>query len=204
MTKTTEEIIMDAAIKVFTRGGYAAARTSDIAREAGINRALLHYYFRDKQTIFNLIFEGRFKEFFGGLFQVMQSEDSLEEKIRKIINHEIGTLILHPDLPRFIAIEVASRPELLVEYGTKLGLNPRMLIARFEELTRAEIAKGNIRDIDPKQLLINIMSLSIYPFVAQPIIRVMMQMDPVMFQQSMERRKQEVFEFVMNAIKKHA
>ena len=73
--KPTEERILDAAMKVFTRRGFAAARTEEIAKEAGINRTLLHYYYRDKQTIFNLIFETRFKEFFTGLFLIFEADN---------------------------------------------------------------------------------------------------------------------------------
>lgn len=201
--KPTEELILDAAMKVFTRKGFAAARMEEIAKEAGINRALLHYYHRDKQTMFNRIFESRFKEFFKGLFVIFESDNiSLFEKIKRTVDHEISTLIKHPDLARFIITEIAQSPELLIEYGKKLGVNPRMFIEAFEKQVVKEVSEGVIKPIEGKQLLINIMSLCIYPFVARPIIQTMMSVDEANFYQMAEQRKKEVSEFIINAIKK--
>jgi AcrR family transcriptional regulator len=199
--KATETLILDAAMKVFTQRGYDGARTEDIAREAGINRALLHYYFRDKQTMFNLIFETRFKEFFGGIFTIFNSDRLLLEKIRLIIEHEISTFIEHPDLARFIISEVAAKPERLIEQGQKLGINPRAFLESFEQQVKQEVKAGNIKSIEGRQLLMNIMSLCIYPFVAQPIIRTMMQLDRSSFNAMMESRKKEIYQFIMNALK---
>ena len=201
--KPTEELILDAAMKVFTRKGFAAARMEEIAKEAGINRALLHYYHRDKQTMFNRIFESRFKEFFKGLFVIFESDNiSLFEKIKRMVDHEISTLIKHPDLARFIITEIAQSPDLLLEYGKKLGVNPRMFIEAFEKQVVKEVNEGVIKPIDGKQLLINIMSLCIYPFVARPIIQTMMSVDETKFSHMAEQRKKEVSEFIINAIKK--
>lgn len=201
--KPTEELILDAAMKVFTKKGFAAARTEEIAKEAGINRALLHYYYRDKQTMFNLIFETRFKEFFKGLFVIFEADNiSLFEKIRRMVEHEINTLTKHPDLARFIITEIAQQPELLIEYGKKLGVNPRLFIEGFEKQVLKEVSAGTIKPIEGKELLINIMSLCIYPFVAKPIIQTMMTVDETTFYQMTEQRKKEVSEFIISAIKK--
>lgn len=197
----TEKLILDAAMKVFTQRGFDGARTEDIAKEAGINRALLHYYYRDKQTMFNMIFEERFKEFFGGIFKIFGSDNPILEKIRLLIDHEISMLLKHPDLARFIITEVANKPERLIEQGQKLGINPRVFIESFEEQLAAEIKAGTIKPIAARQLLMNIMSLCIYPFVAQPIIRTMMQLDKAAYNDMMEARKKETYDFIMNAIK---
>jgi len=200
---TTEERILDAAMKVFTRKGFAATRTEEIAKEAGINRTLLHYYYRDKQTIFNLIFETRFKEFFKGLFVIFEADNiSLFQKIERMVDHEITTLSKHPHMARFVITEIAHEPNLLVEHGTKLGLNPRVMIAAFEKLVVKEVSEGIIRPIEGRQLLINIMSLCIYPFVASPIIQTMMSLNESEFIQLTEQRKKQVSEFIINAIKK--
>lgn len=201
--KTTEALILDAAMKVFTRKGFAAARTEEIAKEAGINRALLHYYYRDKQTMFNLIFETRFKEFFKGLFVIFEADNiSIFEKIKRMVDHEISTLTKHPDLARFIITEIAHQPELLIEYGKKLGVNPRIFIEGFEKQVEREVSEGLIKPIEGKQLLINIMSLCIYPFVAKPVIQTMMAMDESAYYKMTEQRKEEVSEFIITAIKK--
>ena len=200
--KSTEELILDAAMKVFTRNGFAAARTEEIAKEAGINRALLHYYYRDKQTMFNLIFETRFKEFFKGLFVIFEADNiSLFDKIRRMVDHEINTLIRHPDLARFVITEIAHQPERLLQQGQKMGVNPRLLISSFEALVVKEINEGTIKSIDAKQLLVHIMSLCVYPFVAKSIIQTMMQKDDSDFILMMEQRKNEVSDLIINGIK---
>lgn len=199
-SKKAEELIIDSAMKVFTRRGFAAARMEEIAREAGINRALLHYYFRDKETMFDIIFETRFKEFFSGIATILLSDKTLFEKIREIISHEINVLTIHPDLPRFIITEVASQPERLIHYGQKLGINPRMMLERFNQQVEDAIARNEIHPIESRQLLMNIMSMCIYPFVAKPIIKTMMQMDENSFANLMEKRKKDVYEFIIKAI----
>lgn len=200
--KDTENIILDAAMKVFTRKGFAGARTEDIAKEAGINRALLHYYFRDKQTMFDIIFETRFKEFFAGIGKILNSDQPLFEKIRAMIDHEINTLSQHPDLPRFVITEVASQPERLIQYGQKMGINPRLILSGFTTQVDAEAKAGRIKPIDSRQLLMNIMSLCIYPFIARHVIKTMMQLDESRFADMMEARKKLVYEMVIDSIKK--
>lgn len=199
--QATEELILDAAIKVFTRRGFSATRTEEIAKEAGISRTLLHYYYRDKQTIFNLIFETRFKEFFGGIMSIFQSDEPLLTKIQLLVNHEIDILSRHPDLPRFVIMEIAQQPERLIQYGQKMNVNPRAFIEKFDTQVKEEIARGSIAPIDARQLLMNIMSLCVYPFVSKPIIKTMMQLDENSFQNLMDRRKQDVYEFILKGLK---
>jgi len=198
--KPSEELILNAAVKVFTRKGYAGARMEEIAKEAGINRALLHYYFRDKETMFNIIFETRCKEFFTGLFGAFQSEAPLLEKIKWVIDHEITVLSQQPDLARFVIMEIAQQPDRLIQFGQKLGLNPRAMLGNFQKEIQQNITAGKIRPIDGRQLLMNIISICIYPFVAKPIIKTMMQMDENTFIDLMGKRKKDAYEFIINAI----
>lgn len=198
--KATENVILDAAMKVFTRRGFAGARMEEIAKEAAINRALLHYYFRDKETMFNLIFETRFKEFFSGIARILSSDLPLFEKIRQMISHEIDTLTKHPDIPRFVIMEVANQPERLIQYGQKMGFNPRQLLTNFTQQVDNAIENKEIVSIDSRQLLMNVMSTCIYPFVAKPIIKTMMQMDEHSFASLMESRKKDLYDFIVKAI----
>ncbi len=199
--KATEKVILEAAMKVFTERGFDGARMDDIAKVAGINRALLHYYYRDKQTMFNIIFETRFREFFGGILHIFSSDKDLFDKIRMLIEHEITVFIGHPDLARFIIAEVARQPERLLEQGKKIGINPRVFLKNFEEQVQVEVKLGTIKPIAGRQLLMNIMSLCIYPFVARPIICTLMEIDNKSFDNMMEERKKEVYQFIMNALK---
>lgn len=199
-TKPSEELILNSAMKVFTRRGFAAARMEEIAKEAGINRALLHYYFRDKETMFNLIFETQFKEFFSGIGSILNTNKPLFEKIKEIVTHEIDVLSRHPDLPRFIITEVALQPERLIQYGQKMGINPRQILEIFNKQVEQEVSQGKIIQIEGRQLLMNIMSLCVYPFAAKPIVKTMMQMDEKTFDQMMIDRRDGVYQFIIKAI----
>ena len=199
--KTTEDIILNAATRVFTQKGFSGARTCEIAKEAGINRSLLHYYYRDKQTMFNLIFETRFKELFTGVISILGSEDSLEVKIRKIIEHEISQLILNPDLPMFILSEVAQNPQFFSQLTQKFGINAPKNLLKFENMVKKEVENKTIRKIDGRQLFLHIMSICIYPFLASPVIGLIMKMNETEFCELMEKRKEEAVTFVLNGIK---
>jgi AcrR family transcriptional regulator len=197
---TTEKAILAAARKVFTHKGFAAARMEDIAAEAGINRALLHYYFRSKEKMFDIIFEQRIAEFFTELGAILTSERNLQDKIRAIVDHDIQSISEQPDLPMFIMQELGLNPQRLIAYAEKAGSHPRYMIKILGAQVKQEVAAGRIRNIDPGQLLINIMSLSVYPFIAKPMIKAMQEMDNAGFETMMKKRKKEVADFILSAI----
>jgi TetR/AcrR family transcriptional regulator len=197
----TEKAILDAADKVFTQKGYAAARMEDIAKEAGINRALLHYYFRSKDKMFDMIFDQRVREFFSGLAGIVFSERNLEEKIRAMVEHEITVILAHPYLPIFVLQELNQNPQRLLDHAQKVGVHPSMLLRKFSAQVNEEIKEGKIRNIDASQLLMNIMSMCIYPFIAKPILKTILEMDEKGFANVMEKRKTEVAEFILTSLK---
>ena len=196
----TEESILRAARKVFTGKGYAGARMDDIAKEAGINRALLHYYFRNKAKMFEVVFEERFKEFFSGLMGILQSDLELKEKINAIIDHDITMISKHPDLPLFILQEVNQNPERLKSFIQKLGAKPGSILNEFSNQVKAEVKKGSIKEITGIQLMMNILSLCIYPFIARPMIQFMNGLSDKEFDALMQNRKNEVSEFILKGI----
>ena len=173
----------------------------DIAKEAGMNRALLHYYFRSKEKMFDIIFQQRIREFFGGLAKIIFSEIPLTAKIRSIVEHDITMISQNPDLPLFVMQEIGQRPERLVVHAERAGAKPGELLKFFSKQVNEEIKLGRIRPIEPVQLLINIMSMAIYPFVAKPMIMIMKQIDQKGFDKIMNSRKVEVSEFILQALK---
>src|SRR5580698_8757544 len=103
---STEEKIKEAARKLFTQKGFAATRTRDIAEEAGINLALLNYYFRSKERLFDLVMLENFGQFISGVRALFNDENtSLDQKIEALVNFYIDRLIISPDLPLFIINE---------------------------------------------------------------------------------------------------
>lgn len=197
----TEKAILEAAMKVFTQKGYAAARMDDIAKEANINRALLHYYFRSKDKMFDLIFEQKVKEFFSGLGQILFSDKKLEEVIRAMVKHEITLIGANPYLPIFILQELQQSPERLMSDAQNAGMSPHLVLKRFSVLVKEAIKENKIRQIEPGQLLVNIMSLCIYPVVAKPIIKTVLELDDASFHKMMTKRIESVSEFIMLSLK---
>jgi TetR/AcrR family transcriptional regulator len=198
---STEKAILEAALKVFTEKGFAATRMEHIAKEAKINRALLHYYFRSKDKMFDLIFAQRIGEFLSGIVQQIFSEKPLQQKIEGIVAHEINMLSEHPHLPIFIFQELAQNPNRIVEHAKKVGAHPGELLKRFSSQVNAEVKKGTIRKVEPSHLLMSIMSMAIYPFIAKPIIKAMLQLDDEEFKKLMKKRKEEVSDFIFKSLR---
>ena len=196
-----EKAILEAARKVFTHRGYAGARMDEIAREAGINRALLHYYFRSKEKLFDLVFAQRAREFFLGMVGIINSPGTLEQKIQAIVSHDIDMLRSQPDLPLFIMQELAQHPDRLVRMAAESGGNPNVLMKGFKKTVKEAIDQNQIKAVDGGQLLINIISLCVYPFIAKPMIKAVQEMDDKQFERMIVNRKKDIVEFVMNALK---
>ena len=202
---STEIRILEAAHKVFVKKGYAAARMEDIAKEAGINRALLHYYFRSKDKMFDIIFNQHFGEVLSGLGEMIKTEMSFEQRLKGIIEVYHNKFTSHPDLPLFVIHELAQNPKRLVELIEKLpvgedGSKAKLAVA-FKAIVQKEVNAGRIKPIDGMQLLMNILALIIYPFIAKPIFQFVMQINDNDYKSMLSKRKEGIFEFIMNALK---
>lgn len=197
----TEKRILEAARRVFTTKGYAASRMDDIAKEAGINRALLHYYYRNKDRMFEIIFEEGFRSAFVGLNTILLSKESLRGKIQGIVDMYFTTITSNPELPLFVISELATNPERLTQLVARTEIATQEVIRVFNNQVKAEVKKGTIKNIDGIQLLINILALTIYPFMARPILKTVMQVDDAAFQKLMLKRKKEIADFILDALK---
>ncbi|WP_347838271.1 TetR/AcrR family transcriptional regulator [uncultured Draconibacterium sp.] len=193
----TEEKILKAAQTVFIQKGMDGARMQEIANEAGINKALLHYYFRSKQLLFNAIFKKVFGKILPNIMQMVRSNRPIEDKLGLFIENYIDLLSKNPFLPTFILKEINRDAAFLAKVIKSNGINPTEVFNMLEQ----EMEKGNIRKMDPREILINILSLSIFPIAAKPLMSVMFfenkQKDYDAF---IEQRKTSVKEFVLNSI----
>jgi len=197
--QTTEMRILAAARKVFLQKGMAGARMQDIADEAGINKALLHYYFRSKEKLFEKIFAELSRYFFPKLAMIIESDDPLFKKIEMFVEEYIDQMRQTPYLPIFVLNEVNRQPRAFIK---RMMGNRRLPVRKFLGDVQTEIRKGKIRPVDPAQLLLNIISLCIFPFVGRPIFLFMTNTDSGAFERILEQRKKEVPAFIIQAIKK--
>jgi TetR/AcrR family transcriptional regulator len=197
--ENTEQRILNAAKNVFLKEGMAGARMQDIADEAGINKAMLHYYFRNKEKLFETIFTEVAQHFFPKLMMIFESNESLFRKIEMFATEYIEQMKETPYLPIFILNEINRQPEAFIK---KMMGNNRPPVKKFFSDVEAEAKKGIIKPINPAQLLLNIISLCIFPFVARPMFQMVMNMDKTMFDKMLDQRKKEVPGFIIDSIKK--
>ena len=195
-----EERILDAAKKVFLEKGMAGARMQDIANEAGINKALLHYYYRDKEKLFELVFMSESQKFFPKINRIFESDEALEKKFQDFVEEYVNELRLNPYLPWFVLNEINRDPDgFLLKIMT--GENrPRPM--KFLQQIEKEIKLGNIRKVDPRHILLNLLSMTLFPFIAQPMVSRILGMGNKEFEQLMEERKKTVPAVMMDSIRK--
>jgi AcrR family transcriptional regulator len=187
---STEEKIKEAAKKLFTQKGFAATRTRDIAEEAGINLALLNYYFRSKQKLFDLIMLENFRQFIQGIsVRVYDETATIDEKIEKIVTAYIDFLTLHPDLPLFILNEIRGNPSKIAE---KIDKEVSPMRSHLMKQLREAGKAGKIPDIDPFHFIANLVGLTVFPFVGRPILQRVTKVSDDRFMALMQERKKLV------------
>lgn len=202
----TEQKILAAARNVFVRRGTAGARMQEIAQEAGVNQALLHYYFRTKERLSAAVFQLVASRVFPGLTQTLAADISLDEKIDRLIGLYLDNLSRSPFLPGYLLSELHHHPERVQQLLTfAIGAAPAQVLPRlFEGLKRQldeQIAAGAMRPIAPEQFLINIISLCVFPFAARPMLSVVFGMDDDAFKRFIDERKRDLPIFVRNALR---
>jgi AcrR family transcriptional regulator len=194
---STEEKILQAAKKLFTQKGFAAVRTRDIAKEAGINLALLNYYYRSKEKLFDIVMMENFRQFIRGISVNLTDESiPLPEKIRKVTTAYIDFLIGNPDLPLFILNELRGNPsELAEKLHQEIGPARQHMI---NELTAAA-KEGKLPPLHPFHFIANLVGLTVFPFVARPLLQKITGVNDEQFIAFMEERK-ELVPMWINAI----
>jgi TetR/AcrR family transcriptional regulator len=196
---TTEEKILSAAKKVFITKGMAGARMQDIADEAGINKALLHYYFKNKEQLFENIFTRLTEGFWQQITSVFESNTPLFEKIETFCSIYIDKVIENPYIPLFVLYEMNQRPAAFVK---KMFRNNPPRPGKLMQQLEAEAKAGHIRLVDPAQFVMNMLSLCVLPFIAKPMFMTVMNLDEKTFLDLMRDRRKSVPEFIINSIKK--
>lgn len=184
---STEEKIKAAARKLFIEKGYAATRTRDIAQEAGINLALLNYYFRSKERLFDIIMLEKLLDFIEGIKGILDDRGTtVEAKIESAVSNYIDLLIQQPDLPLFVLHELRTNPK---RFALKIDRKQIIMKSYFMHQLKKAISEGRIAAVNPLHILINIIGLTIFPFVASPIIQNMGGLKQQEFNMMMEERK---------------
>jgi len=202
----TEQQILDAAHAVFVRRGTSGARMQDIAAEAGVNQALLHYYFRSKERLSEAVFRRAAAQLLPRVIEAMASELSIEDKVARVVELELDHLLRVPYLPGYIISELTHHAERVRQLITTLtGTSPEDVRPRVADTLRrqidARVRAGTMRPIMPDQFIVNLMSLCIFPFAARPMLMAMLGMDQRGFDTFIETRRQDLPAFFLKALR---
>lgn len=196
--KSTEEKILESARRVFHKKGMYGARMQEIADDAGINKALLHYYFRSKSKLFEVVFQDSARKMFQQVFNTLDSKLPLLKKIEKFIHCYIDIVSKYSYLPAFIIHEInqnSPRVKKILE-----NLKENVVLTLLNEI-REHQNKGKIAKGDPLQILVNIISLCVFPIAVKPVIQMIYDLDEKLFWQFIEKRKSYVAEVILNSLK---
>lgn len=195
----TEEKIKEAARTVFHKKGFAATRTRDIAEAAGINLALLNYYFRSKQKLFNIIMLESLKTFFSSIKAVVNDKNlTFEEKLTNISSNYIDTLLINPELPLFILSEIRNDPDHLIQ---NVGIKDSLLGSDLMLQLMTKVASGEFKPIHPLNFILNFIGMTVFPFIASPMIKVLGDLDQKAFDELIISRKVLIPQWMMLILK---
>jgi TetR/AcrR family transcriptional regulator len=204
--RETEQRILEAARRVFTRRGTAGARMQEIASEAGVNQALLHYYFRSKERLSIAVFQQLAATLFPALIQTLGSDMTIEQKIDAIVALYLENLSNNPFLPGYIIAELHHHPDRIPHLlATATGIDPSRMLAqvfmRLGQQIDAEVTAGRMRSITPQQFAANLISLCVFPFAARPMLSMAFGLDDAGFARFIDERRSDLPQFVRNAIR---
>lgn len=186
--------IKEAASKLFTERGFGRTTTRDIAKSAGVNLALVSYYFGGKDALFKTIMLEAVDGFAHQLKALMNNDNSFEEKVSALVNNYIDFLQSKPELPVFMLSEIRTQPEELIE---RLGMKKLMQEATFFQ----ELAQRCPEGIFPVHLFVNLLSMCVFPFIAKPMVSIGTGMDDQAFMMMMEQRRTLIPQWFLSMLK---
>jgi TetR/AcrR family transcriptional regulator len=202
----TEQRILDAAHAVFMRRGTAGARTQEIADEAGVNKALLHYYFRSKDRLAEAVFQRAAAELLPPVLATLASDEALEEKVRRVIRLELEILSRNPYLPAYVISEAHHHPERIKRMVANATGGPsegfaRHALGKLQEQIDAAVAAGEMRRVAADQFAVNLLGACLFPFAARPMLCAGLGWKQEDFEQFIERRKISLPDFFLAALR---
>ncbi|HNG89398.1 MAG TPA: TetR/AcrR family transcriptional regulator [Saprospiraceae bacterium] len=195
---SAEQKIFDAAHEIFLQKGMDGAKMQEIADRAGINKALLHYYYRSKEKLYEAVARAILSKAVPAVRQIIENEQPLEEKIPRFIDFYITLISRNTFIPLFIITEVNKHPERFFDHVLPPEL-PKPTI--FFQQVEAEVAAGRIRPVKPQHLIVNTIAMCVFPFVGKPMIRILLGMSTGEMDAFMKERKAQVTEFVLASLR---
>ena len=196
-----ERRILDAADAVFVRRGTDGARMQEIADEAGVNKALLHYYFRTKQALSEAVFKRAASAFVPAIFQILASDAPLETKIDEFVDTYLEQLARRPYLPGYIIGELTHHPDRLIALFTALTEGAaRRVVRKLRQQIRDRVQQGTLAPVTAEQFLVTLLGSCVFPFAARPMIIAVLDLGPRGFDRFIAQRRKELPMFLKRAM----
>lgn len=196
-----EELILKAAEYEFLTKGYDGARTISIAERAGVTHALLHYYFRTKQQLFERILEDKLMLISCSIKDVLGNPSlPYEERIRDGISAHFDLFVENPELPRFIISEVLPNEDYLKYIRERIRNIVYPITVELQRTLDAAAERNEIEHVDVRTLILDIISLNLFVFIGMPIAEHVFNIKDK--KEFLEQRKRENIELIMRRIKK--
>lgn len=199
--KNMEFQILETAEKLFLKQGFAKTSTGQIAKLAGCNQALVHYYYRTKDNLFEKVFEEKIGMIATNILNIGVSGSTIEARISQAIGFHFNFLKQNPQLAQFVLNEISSNPTRLQSLVDRLRLHIGPVFLQVEAELKKEIEKGTIRPISTPDLLITIISLNVTPFLVKPILQRALNIPDGDFEEMLEQRQKEVIETVLSRLR---
>lgn len=197
----TEAKIKNAARKIFLEKGFKGATMREIAAEAGGNLSMVNYYFGSKEKLFYQINDETFTTLLHKVAKCLQAEDSIEEKITNMVSEYIDFFILNPQIPSFIYGEIIRNPQKIASL-IKIKISEINIHQDFEKQIKLHVETGLFKpEVSSLHIFINILSLTVFPILSQPIIQETYDLDMEEFNHIMHYRKAHVSDMIINSIK---
>lgn len=196
-----EQAILDVAERLFLEKGFDQTSTTEIARVVGCNQAMVHYYFRKKERLFQQVFRKKLQLFASAFFSISEEKLPIRVKLTKWIETHFDILAAHPKLPLFLVNEVAKNPERV---NIKAVLNeyrlPLATLANFERDLQESISQGEVRPIRIEDLVMNMLFLNAALFLIKPMIEQIFDLDEEAWIALRQSRKQEHVRMVLASL----
>ncbi len=199
--RAREEQILDAATEVFLEKGKDGATMQEIAARAGVNKALLHYYFRSKDRLYETVFAHQFGEFIGPLSDIIPRTDDMKEFLELFVSNYIDRLVSHPQLPGFMLWEIRQGGGTASEVIRRTIFRGLKRGTPLDPVIQKAVREGVIRPLDPVNFILSLISMCIFPFVGRPIIEKLLPEARITSPDFLEERKKEILALIWNGIK---
>jgi len=197
----TKTRIVDAADEIFVRRGIDGARMQDIADHAGVNKALLHYYFRSKANLARAVWLRIASSFVPGILEMMTSDVSLGDKIDRFVDAYDTMLTRHPYLLAYVISESARHPDLVEDfYSSERRQGARRMIDKLQEQIDAHVKAKKIAPVSAEQFFVTLASSCLFPFAARPMITEALGLGPTGVREFMKRRRRDLPAFLKRGL----